>query len=149
MIGRKRPRLAGAMVKSRADVATPRRPKAQSLLEFLASKGGLGPDAELEAIGAHGHTVNVEGVGRRKLVKQGGWPLDYAREAAEEAGYLHGDHNGTSTVNDLLDAIDAEMRGQKRYPAGSRGPFPSAKAAARRNANSTNSTRICAALRTI
>ncbi|MGY4237301.1 hypothetical protein ACVIIW_006248 [Bradyrhizobium sp. USDA 4449] len=96
-------------------------PKAQSLLEFLASKGGLGPDAELEAIGAHGHTVNVEGAGRRKLVKQGGWPLDYAREAAEEAGYLRGDHNGTSTVNDLLDAIDAEMRGQKRYPEGFEG----------------------------
>ena len=40
------------------------------------------------------------GVGRRKLVRQGGWPLDYAREAAEEAGYLNGSHNGTSTVND-------------------------------------------------
>ncbi|WP_156928756.1 hypothetical protein [Bradyrhizobium sp. th.b2] len=96
-------------------------PKAQSLLEFIASKGGLGPDAELEAIGGHGHTVNVEGVGRRKLVRQGGWPLDYAREAAEEAGYLSGNHNGTSTVSDLLDAIDAEMRGQKRYPAGFEG----------------------------
>jgi hypothetical protein len=96
-------------------------PKAQSLLEFLASKGGLGPDAEIEAIGGHGHTVNVDGVGRRKLVRQGGWPLDYAREAAEEAGYLRGGHNGTSTVNDLLDAMDAEMRGQKRYPEGFEG----------------------------
>jgi hypothetical protein len=96
-------------------------PKAQSLLEFLASKGGLGPDAELDAIGAHGHTVNVEGVGRRKLVRQGGWPLDYAREAAEEAGYFRGDHNGTSGTNDLLDAVDAEMRGQKRYPEGLEG----------------------------
>lgn len=92
-----------------------------SLLEFLASKGGLGPDAELEAIGGHGHTVNVEGIGRRKLVRQGGLPLDYAREAAEEAGYLRGDHNGTSTTNDLLDAIDAEIRGQKRYPEGFEG----------------------------
>lgn len=95
--------------------------KPQSLLEFIASKGGLGPDAELEAIGGLGHTVNVEGVGRRKLVKQGGWPLDYAREAAEEAGYIQGNHKGTSTVNDLLDAIDAEMRGQKRYPQGFEG----------------------------
>jgi hypothetical protein len=105
-------------------------PKAQSLLEFLASKGGLGPDAELEAIGGHSHTVNVEGAGRRKLVKQGGMPLDYAREAAEEAGYLRGDHNGTSTVNDLLDAIDAEMRGQKRYPAGHEGTVGKREAAA-------------------
>ncbi|WP_426526802.1 hypothetical protein [Bradyrhizobium sp. McL0615] len=106
-------------------------PKSQSLLEFIASKGGLGPDAELEAIGGHGHTVNVEGVGRRKLVRQGGWPLDYAREAAEEAGYLHGNHNGTSTVNDLLDAIDAEMRGQKRFPAGFEGHVGKREAAAR------------------
>jgi hypothetical protein len=101
-----------------------------SLLQFLASKGGLGPDSELEAIGAHGHTVNVDGVGRRKLVRQGGWPLDYAREAAEEAGYLHGDHNGTSTVNDLLDAVDAEMRGQKRYPEGAEGTVSKAEAVA-------------------
>lgn len=105
-------------------------PKAQSLLEFLASNGGLGPDAELEAIGGHGHTVNVEGAGRRKLVRQGGWPLDYAREAAEEAGYLRGNHNGTSTVNDLLDAIDAEMRGQKRYPEGFEGTVGKREAAA-------------------
>jgi hypothetical protein len=92
-----------------------------SLLEFLASKGGLGPDAELEAIGGHSHTVHVEGAGRRKLVRQGGLPLDYAREAAEEAGYLRGNHNGTSTTNDLLDAINAEIRGQKRYPEGFEG----------------------------
>jgi hypothetical protein len=99
----------------------PEAPKAQSLLEFIASKGGLGPDGELNAIGGHGHTVNVEGMGRRKLVRQGGWPLDYAREAAEEAGYLRGSHKGTSTVNDLLDAINAEIRGQKRYPEGFEG----------------------------
>jgi hypothetical protein len=96
-------------------------PKAQSLTEFIASKGGLGPDAELDAIGAHGHTVNVEGLGRRKLVRQGGWPIDYAREAAEEAGYLRGQNGATSTPRDLLDALDAEMRGQKRYPQGFEG----------------------------
>ncbi|UZE51916.1 hypothetical protein ONR75_15910 [Rhodopseudomonas sp. P2A-2r] len=107
------------------------KPQTQSLLEFLASKGGLGPDAELAAIGGHGHTVNVEGVGRRKLVRQGGWPLDYAREAAEEAGYLQGSHNGTSTVNDLLDAMDAEMRGQKRYPQGFEGHASKRETAAR------------------
>ena len=109
----------------------PAAPKAQSLLEFIASKGGLGPDAELAAIGGEGHTVNVEGVGRRKLVRQGGWPLDYAREAAEEAGYLRGNHNGTSTVNDLLDAIDAEMRGAKRFPEGFEGHVGKREAAAR------------------
>lgn len=106
-------------------------PKTQSLLEFIASRGGLGPDAELGAIGAHGHTVNVEGVGRRRLVRQGGLPLDYAREAAEEAGYLRGDHKGTSSTKDLLDAIDAEMRGQKRFPEGFEGHVTKRQAAAR------------------
>jgi hypothetical protein len=99
----------------------PQGERRDSLLEFLAKKGGLGPDAELEAIGGHGHVVGVEGVGRRKLVRQGGLPLDYAREAAEEAGYLRGDHKGTATVSDLLNAIDAEMRGQKRFPEGFEG----------------------------
>lgn len=102
-------------------VATSESERPQSLLEFLASKGGLGPDSELEAIGAHGHNVNVGGVGRRKLVRQGGLQLDYAREAAEEAGYLTGGHNQTATTTELLDMIDAEMRGQKRYPFGSEG----------------------------
>ncbi|MGJ5028448.1 hypothetical protein ACQR1I_16500 [Bradyrhizobium sp. HKCCYLS2038] len=106
-------------------------PKAQSLLEFIASKGGLGPDAELEAIGAHNHLVNVEGAGRRKLVRQGGWPLDYAREAAEEAGYLKGEHNATSTQRDFLDAIDSELRGQKRYPEGFEGHATKREQAAR------------------
>lgn len=86
-----------------------------SLLEFIASKGGLGPgDKEVEAIWAHHHTVDVEGVGRRKLVKQGGWPLDIAREAAEEAHYLP----PGSKPSDLLDAMQTEMKGQKRYPVG-------------------------------
>ena len=127
--------VAAAYDRQKAAAATPaaapEAPKAQSLLEFIASKGGLGPDAELEAIGGLGHLVNIEGVGRRKLVKQGGWPLDYAREAAEEAGYLRGNHNGTSTVNDLLDAIDAEMRGQKRFPEGFEGHVGKREAAAR------------------
>jgi hypothetical protein len=109
----------------------PRGPEPQSLLEFLASKGGLGPDAELEAIGAQSHVVNVGGAGRRKLTRQGGLPLDYAREAAEEAGYLRGDHKGTSTVRDLLDAIDAEMRGNRRYAQGREGTVDKRTAAAR------------------
>lgn len=123
--------VAAAYDRQKAVAPVAAAPKAQSLLEFIASKGGLGPDAELEAIGGLGHTVNVEGVGRRKLVRQGGWPLDYAREAAEEAGYLRGNHNGTSTVNDLLDLMDAEMRGLKRYPEGFEGHVSKREVAAR------------------
>ncbi|MGJ4997312.1 hypothetical protein ACQR0Z_23010 [Bradyrhizobium sp. HKCCYLS3077] len=120
--------VAAAYDRQKAAATTP---KSQSLLEFIASKGGLGPDAELEAIGAHNHVVNVDGAGRRKLVRQGGWPLDYAREAAEEAGYLRGDHNATSTQRDFLDAIDTEMRGQKRYPEGFEGHATKRERAAR------------------
>ncbi|MGJ5074577.1 hypothetical protein [Bradyrhizobium oligotrophicum] len=120
--------VAAAYDRQKAAATTP---TTQSLLKFIASKGGLGPDAELEAIGAHGHVVNVEGSGRRKLVRQGGWPLDYAREAAEEAGYLRGDRNATSTQRDFLDAIDAEMRGQKRYPEGFEGHATKREQAAR------------------
>jgi hypothetical protein len=123
------PDIPVAPVAPRVAPAASPTPQAQSLTEFLASKGGLGPDAELEAIGALRHTVNVEGAGRRKLVKQGGLPLDYAREAAEEAGYLQGSHRGTSTVNDLLDAIDAEMRGNRLYPGGVQGSSKRANAA--------------------
>lgn len=106
-------------------------PPQESLLEFLARKGGLGQDAELSAIGGDRHTVNVPGAGRRKLTRQGGMPLDYAREAAEEAGYLRGDHRGTSTTRDLLDAIDAEMRGNKLFPGGVDGGLSKRGAAAR------------------
>ena len=100
-------------------------PQGHSLTEFLASKDGLGPDPELGAIGADRHVVDVGGVGKRRLVKQGGLTLDYAREAAEEAGYL----KPGSTTNDLLDAVDAEMRGNKLYPGEVEGG-PSAREAA-------------------
>lgn len=106
-------------------------PTPQSLLEFLASKGGLGPDAELAALGADRHIVDVGGMGRRKLTRQGGLQLDYAREAAEEAGYLQGSHKGTSTTRELLDAIDAEIRGNKRYAQGYEGTVNKRTAAAR------------------
>ncbi|WP_027584219.1 hypothetical protein [Bradyrhizobium sp. Ai1a-2] len=123
--------VANAFERQQQAAAQPAQPQARSLTEFLARQGGLGPDAELDAIGAGSHTVNVGGVGRRKLVRQGGLPLDVAREAAEEAGYLRGDHNGTSTVNDLLDALDAEIRGQPRYPEGFEGTTAPRQAAAR------------------
>ena len=43
------------------------------------------------------------------------------REAAEEAGYFRGHGEATSTPTEFLDAIDAELRGQKRYPEGFEG----------------------------
>lgn len=99
------------------DVAPP------SLLQFIASKGGLLPDAELEAIGlARGHRAQIPGQsGFFGVVSNKGQKIDRIREAAEEAGYLKGQNGATSTPRDLLDAIDAELRGQKRYPMGLEG----------------------------
>lgn len=94
-----------------------------SLLQFIASKGGLQPDAELEAIGlARGHRAQIPGqAGFFGVVSNKGQKIDRIREAAEEAGYLKGQNGATSTPRDLLDAIDAELRGQKRYPMGLEG----------------------------
>lgn len=92
--------------------------EARSLLQFIRSRGGLQPDAELTSI-----------FGRNKLdiIRNDGMTLDQAREAAVEAGYLHdeGAQSGgvtESTVNHLLDALDNESRGNKVYPAGEEGP---------------------------
>jgi hypothetical protein len=90
-----------------------------NLLQFLASKGGLLDHPELRALDAHKHVVDMQGFPpRKRLVQPKGMLLDYAREAAEEAGYLHGEHNKTSTVRDLLDAIDDGMRKKHIYPQG-------------------------------
>ena len=90
----------------------------RSLLQFLRSRGGLKPDAELNS---------VFGGNKLDLVRKDGMSLDQAREAAVEAGYLHdaaaeGGGVTESTVNHLLDALDAESRGNKVYPAGENGP---------------------------
>lgn len=88
---------AGDLGAKEADIFGP------SLIEFIRSKGGLKDSGgELKAMDA------------KKLIKNGGMELDRAREAAVEAGYLEQD----STVRDLLDALDGEMRGRPRYAPG-------------------------------
>lgn len=98
-------------------------PPPLSLLEFIASKGGLAPHAELDAIGlAHGHRSQIPGQpGFFGTVRKNGYEIDRMREAAQEAGYLRGAHGETSTPTQFLDAIDAELRGQKVYPEGHAG----------------------------
>ena len=99
----------------------------QSLLQFLAAKGGISDKDPLvsdllQSFG--GKNPTVPGYG--KLVRPGGMPLDRAREAAVEAEYFHDEavHTGgvtESSINHLLDGIDAEARGTKQYPIGSEG----------------------------
>ncbi|WP_038950369.1 hypothetical protein [Bradyrhizobium genomosp. III] len=110
--------VADAYAKQQAKTTTQEQPL--SLLQFIASKGGLRPDPELEAVGlAFGHRAQVPGKpGFFNVVGKDGQRVDRMREAAEEAGYFRGSKNGTSTPAEFLDAIEAELRGQKRYPEG-------------------------------
>lgn len=80
-----------------------RRP--QSLVDFLIAKGGLKDQGgDLKAIGAD--SIHHRQGGR--LVNPRGQALDYAREAAEQEGFLR----PGSTVNDLLNAVGEEVSGR-------------------------------------
>jgi hypothetical protein len=74
-----------------------------SLLPFLIERGGLQPHGDLRAMDAH--------IARPGLVRKTGMQLDYAREAAAEAGFLPMD----STIGDFLDLVSRELKGQKQY----------------------------------
>ncbi|MBO6930732.1 MAG: hypothetical protein JJ856_14250 [Roseibium sp.] len=91
-----------------------------SLTEFLA-KGGLKDEGgELAAMDLD--KLAIPGSGRL-VRKEGGVPLDRAREAAAEAGYIHG-YGGreaamaNSTVDDLLAALREEQAGNRVYALG-------------------------------
>lgn len=73
------------------------------LWRFLAGIGGLKPAPELDMMDARRYPG---------LVSPNGRDLDYAREAAAEAGYLGADPEamGRTDINDLLTALDADMR---------------------------------------
>lgn len=86
-----------------APPAAPRRPP--DLIEFLAQQGGLKDfRGELKHLDAHKRFVPGQGM----LVRKGGKgiSMDYAREAALEAGYPVGD-----TVGSFLDALETNLRG--------------------------------------
>lgn len=80
----------------------------ESLVDFLIAKGGVRDQGgDLTAIGAD--TVHHKAAGR--LLNNNGLPLDYAREAAQEAGFL----GPNSTTRDLLDGIANEVSGRPVY----------------------------------
>ncbi|MGY4295366.1 hypothetical protein ACVWXN_003461 [Bradyrhizobium sp. i1.4.4] len=125
--GKADPRIAESL--DLAVPAGPRGPDAYSLVEFLASKGGLKADPELEAIygGKRGPFVPRFG----PLLRKDGMSLDDALSLAQQHGYFFDPHdvdNGTAgaggrtsmglTPRDLLDHLDRENRGQKLYKPG-------------------------------
>lgn len=104
---------------ARANVAVGSKPPApQSLMDFLASEGGISDHGgELQALDLSRKFVP----GRGALVRSSGRSLDYAREAAAEAGYfdhLYGNADratAESTVADLLDLLEQENRGNRAF----------------------------------
>jgi hypothetical protein len=90
------------------DVIRGRESAPVSLLEFIGQKGGvMEQGGDLRAIGADTHFVPGQG----RIVRKSGMTLDYAREAAEEAGYLQ----PNSTIRDFLDAVAEEVSGRRVY----------------------------------
>lgn len=98
-------RIADAMT---GPTASPS-PAARSLVGFLIDRGGLKDfQGELAALGADAVAERFRG----RLVRPDGLALDHAREIAEEAGYIgRAGEAQTTTVADLLDALDQELRG--------------------------------------
>ena len=95
-----------------------RRP--QSLTEFLAQRGIMDEGGELSAFDLDKLVVPGSG---RLVRKEGGLPLDRAREMAAEAGYIHGfgsreDAVANSTVADLIDALHEEQGGKRIFAMG-------------------------------
>ena len=86
--------------------------KPQSLLQFLIARGGIKDE--------HGELKVFDAVKQRPglVNNKRGMSLDYARQLAEEAGYFGvaaKNELGTTTISDLLDKIDMELRGEKVY----------------------------------
>jgi hypothetical protein len=116
------PRVRKAIAGGRGPAG--RNPETYSLVEFLAARGGIAADdpniGDIRAI-IGGKNLFVPGFGQ--LIRPTGAGLDRARERAVEATYIFdiGAITGaqaTTTINSLLEALDAEMRGKKQYRQG-------------------------------
>lgn len=117
------------------EVKVPRGPAEQpsqgpSLLTFLRNRG-LGIDsAEPEA-------GDIAGRGMRISLREGGGKLDDHALAAADAGYFPELNGQRPTIPQLLDAMDQEARGAKRYAAsaepGAQGRFDARMAAEAQN----------------
>lgn len=80
--------------------------KPDSLIEFLARKGGVREDrGELSVLGLRDRKAGFV-VGAGPLIRRNGMTPDKAREAAAEAGYLPMD----SSLKDFYDALDQDAR---------------------------------------
>ncbi|HXI76106.1 MAG TPA: hypothetical protein VNH21_03165 [Steroidobacteraceae bacterium] len=116
----KRAERADVREDKEAAPVVPARKAGLSLLAFIRKRGGIAASDALAG--------DVKGLGLGRMLSKRGVPLDRLREAAVEAGYLtdegaRGGGVSTSTVNDLLDSMGAEARGNKVYIPGEE-PLP-------------------------
>jgi hypothetical protein len=87
-----------------------------SLLDFVSSQGGVNASdvnaGGLEAIGVEQYHQDRKF--RKRILQEQGRSLDDLALAAWEAGYFP-ESSGRPDINDLLDKIDTELRGQPQY----------------------------------
>lgn len=102
------------------DIPTARDVYGPSLVEFLRERGGVvDTGGDLRAMDVDASLAPFQ----RRLVTEDGASLDDALQFAREAGYFpelsdNPDAPTEFSINDLLDAIGAEMGGQPRYAPG-------------------------------
>ena len=98
-------------VAPQAPEPAPRPPdKPPDALSFLISKGGV-QDTGGDIASMGGDAYHHRNAGR--LVNPNGLPLDRAREALRDAGYLPQD----ADINSVLDVIGDSLSGRPRFPA--------------------------------
>lgn len=117
--GGERPAAAGAEKPAGKQGVRVKPERKQSLLQFIASRGGIDPkEPLLSDLRMILGTPNRFVPGYGPLIRKGGKLLDNHREAAVEAGYLHDVGHDTeaqavTTVANLLDRLDDEIRASK------------------------------------
>jgi len=96
---------------------TLKRKPPKSLSAFIRSKGKQGTISSPGARGPNGikgSAPELKAMGLENLINEtSGMDIDYVREMAAEVGYLE----DGATINDLLDALDRESRGDPVYRA--------------------------------
>lgn len=105
--------------------------KAADLLQFIASEGGIRDDmGDLRGMNAQRFMP-----GRGMLISEKGVPLDEMRSRAQQEGYLPPDDPmkpATSSIQDLLDAIQDNLGGKRVYREADRAQVEAEEEAANR-----------------
>lgn len=112
---RDRSSLDSMLDAARASAKTLKRKPPKTLLQFIRSRKARtveGKTVPVKQWGIRGAADELKAMDRPDLINEtNGIHIDYMREAAQQAGYIGED----ATVNDFLDAIAAEAKGNPVY----------------------------------